>query len=131
MNCFALVLKVCPTVLRDGGEMSFFVPKEITPAARFPICLLDLSLPNNDCLQVLGALRNAERFADMPVIIISSSAKPSPLPENLRTPSLLAHGALEANPTFRFSPPLESIVDFRLITRWDNTRLADRSRSTG
>ncbi len=39
---------------------------------------IDLNLPKNDGIEVLEAIRAVERFADMPVVVISSSASPSP-----------------------------------------------------
>jgi CheY-like chemotaxis protein len=75
------------TVFEDGGAAMAFIRGEHQYAASpVPdIALLDLSLPKNDGLQVLEALRRSERFANMPVIIASSSARPpAPLPESLR-----------------------------------------------
>jgi CheY-like chemotaxis protein len=75
------------TVIDDGGAAMAFIHGEGkhsgTPVP--DIAVLDFSLPKNDGLQVLEALRKSERFADMPVIITSSSAKPpASLSQNLR-----------------------------------------------
>jgi CheY-like chemotaxis protein len=37
---------------------------------------IDLSLPKNDGIQILEAIRAAEKFADVPVVVASSSALP-------------------------------------------------------
>jgi CheY-like chemotaxis protein len=41
------------------------------------IAIIDLNLPKHDGIQILEAIRAAERFADMPVVVTSSSAAPS------------------------------------------------------
>lgn len=66
------------TVIGDGGQAVAFVRGEGEHSGR-PVpdlAVLDLSLPKNDGIQVLEAIRADERFADMPVVVTSSSAKP-------------------------------------------------------
>jgi CheY-like chemotaxis protein len=47
------------------------------PPVRFPTWpSVDSSLPKNDGIQVVEAIRAAERFSDTPIVLASSSAKP-------------------------------------------------------
>ena len=46
------------------------------PWPRPDLAMIDLSLPKNDGIQVLEAIRADQRFADMPVVVTSSSAAP-------------------------------------------------------
>jgi CheY-like chemotaxis protein len=65
-------------VIEDGGRAMAFIRGEGEYSGR-PIpdlAVLDLSLPKNDGIQVLEAIRSDERFANMPVVVTSSSAKP-------------------------------------------------------
>jgi CheY-like chemotaxis protein len=66
------------TVIEDGGGAMAFVRGEGNYAgAPVPdLAVIDLSLPKNDGVQVLEAIRVTERFDDMPVVITSSSASP-------------------------------------------------------
>src|SRR4051794_3687600 len=66
------------TVIGDGGQAMTFIRGEGEYADR-PVpdlAIIDLSLPKNDGIQVVEAIREAERFGDMPIVITSSSAKP-------------------------------------------------------
>jgi CheY-like chemotaxis protein len=66
------------TVLEDGGRAMAFVRGE-AEFAGLPspdLAIIDLSLPKNDGIHVLEAIRAADRFADMPVFVVSSSATP-------------------------------------------------------
>ena len=65
-------------VMEDGGRAIEFVRGEGGHAGR-PIpdlAVIDLSLPKNDGVQVLDAIRADERFAGVPVVLTSSSATP-------------------------------------------------------
>lgn len=66
------------TVIEDGGSGMAFVRGEGQYAGR-PVpdlAVIDLSLPKNDGIQILEALRASERFSDVPVVVTSSSASP-------------------------------------------------------
>src|ERR1043166_3740304 len=66
------------TVIEDGGGAMMFIRAEGRYAGS-PVpdlAIIDLSLPKNDGIQVLEAIRADERFAEMPVVVASSSAKP-------------------------------------------------------
>ena len=70
-------------VMEDGGKAMAFVRGEGDHAGR-PVpdlAVIDLSLPKNDGVQVLEAIRADEHFADMPVVVTSSSAAPARLIE--------------------------------------------------
>jgi CheY-like chemotaxis protein len=65
-------------VIEDGGRAMQFIRNERKYAGS-PVpnlAIIDLSLPKHDGIQVVQAIRAAERFADMPLVIASSSAKP-------------------------------------------------------
>ena len=79
------------TVIEDGGRAIAFVRGEGEYAGS-PVpdlVVLDLSLPKNDGIQVLEAIRATKRFANVPVVITSSS--PSP-------PARLKDGAFASSP---------------------------------
>ena len=66
------------TVIEDGGRAIAFVRGE-GEYANSPVpdlAVLDLSLPKNDGIQVLEAIRATKRFANVPVVITSSSPAP-------------------------------------------------------
>jgi chemotaxis family two-component system response regulator Rcp1 len=66
------------TVIEDGGKAIAFVRGEGGDAGS-PVpdlVVLDLSLPKNDGIQVLEAIRATKRFANVPVVIASSSPSP-------------------------------------------------------
>lgn len=66
------------TVIEDGGRAIAFARGEGEYAGR-PVpdlAIIDLSLPKNDGIQVLEAIREGQRFADMPVLVASSSVVP-------------------------------------------------------
>lgn len=63
------------TVIADGGKALAHVRGEDEHAGK-PVphlAVIDLNLPKNDGIQVLEAIRAVERFAEMPVVVISSS----------------------------------------------------------
>jgi CheY-like chemotaxis protein len=66
------------TVIKDGGRAKAYVRGEGEFAGR-PVpdlAILDLSLPKDDGLEVLEAIRQSEPFANMPIVIASSSPHP-------------------------------------------------------
>ena len=65
-------------VMEDGGKAIEFVRGEGEHAGRAipDLAVIDLSLPKNDGVQVLEAIRADERFTGMPVVVTSSSATP-------------------------------------------------------
>jgi CheY-like chemotaxis protein len=66
------------TVVEDGSRAIAFVRGEGEYAGS-PVpdlAVLDLSLPKNDGIQVLEAIRATTRFANVPVVITSSSPLP-------------------------------------------------------
>ena len=75
------------TVIEDGGSALEFVGGQGKYSDReVPhLAVIDLSLPRNDGIQVLEAIRATERFAGMLVIVMSSSTRP---PARLREESL-------------------------------------------
>ena len=71
-------------VMDDGGKAIEFVRGEGEHAGRAipDLAVIDLSLPKNDGVQVLEAIRADERFACTPVIVTSSSAMRLPASMN-------------------------------------------------
>jgi CheY-like chemotaxis protein len=63
------------TVIADGAEALAFVQGEGKHASNPPpdLVVLDINLPKSDGIQVLRAIRRNERFANIPVVITSSS----------------------------------------------------------
>lgn len=74
------------TVIGDGARAIAYARGEGEHAGK-PVphlAAVDLNLPKNDGVQVLEAIRAAERFDDMPVVVISSSRSSGPNEERLR-----------------------------------------------
>lgn len=69
------------TVIRDGAQALAFVrgEGEYAHSPRPDLAVLDLNLPKNGGLQVLRAIRESKGLADVPVVIVSSSASPQDL----------------------------------------------------
>ena len=68
------------TVIEDGARALAFVRGE-GEFAGSPVphlAIIDVSLPKNDGIQIVEALRGATRFDDMLVVVASSSAAPHP-----------------------------------------------------
>jgi CheY-like chemotaxis protein len=66
-------------VMEDGGKATAFVRGEGEHAGRCPVpdlAVIDLSLPKEDGIQVIEAIRADQRFADIPIVVTSSSAAP-------------------------------------------------------
>ena len=67
------------TVIEDGAEAIAFVLGEGkyagSPAPA--LAVLDLNLPKNEGTEVLQAIRQSKHLANLPVVIMSSSASPS------------------------------------------------------
>ena len=68
------------TVLEDGGAAMAFINGEGKYAGlEVPdLALIDISLPKHDGIQVVEAIRNTERFAQMTVVVTSTSSTPPP-----------------------------------------------------
>jgi two-component system, chemotaxis family, response regulator Rcp1 len=68
------------TVIEDGGSGLAFVRGEGQYSASLvpDLAVIDLSLPKNDGIQVLEAIRASKRFDDMPAVVASSSVSPPP-----------------------------------------------------
>jgi|SRR5208283_2307553 len=66
------------TVMSDGGEALAFVNEEDAFAdAPIPdLAILDLNVPKNDGLEILEAIRSSNKFAGLPVAVLSSSSPP-------------------------------------------------------
>jgi CheY-like chemotaxis protein len=66
------------TVIEDGGRAIAFVcgEGEYAGSPVPDLVVLDLSLPKNDGIQVLKAIRATGRFAGTPVVMTSSSPSP-------------------------------------------------------
>jgi CheY-like chemotaxis protein len=95
------------TVIEDGARAMAFVRGEGEYASSLvpDLVVLDVSLPKNDGIQVLEAIRSTERFASVPVVITSSS--PSP-PDRLKEEHLQVA-------RYIMKPP--DLEDFLLIGR--------------
>jgi two-component system response regulator len=66
------------TVLEDGGEALALVRQE-GKYAGMPapdLAILDLNIPKNDGLEILGAMRANRVYANVPVAVFSSSSSP-------------------------------------------------------
>lgn len=66
-------------VIEDGAEALRFIRAEGIHAGRAVphLAVLDLNLPKNEGTEVLATLRQTAAFADVPVVITSSSSLPS------------------------------------------------------
>ena len=66
------------TVLSDGGEALAFINEEgVYAGAQVPdLAILDLNVPKNDGLEILEAMRSSNKFAGLPVAVLSSSSSP-------------------------------------------------------
>lgn len=67
-------------VIEDGGSGMAFVRGERGYAGS-PVpdlAVIDLSLPKEDGIQILEALRASDRFSEIPVVVTSSSTAPPP-----------------------------------------------------
>jgi two-component system response regulator len=66
------------TVMSDGGEALAFINEEgVHAGAPVPdLAILDLNVPKNDGLEILEAMRSSNKFAGLPVAVLSSSSSP-------------------------------------------------------
>ena len=66
------------TVIEDGERATAFVRGEGEFAGMSvpDLIVVDLNLPKNDGIQVLEAIRAAKPFANVPVVVTSSSSSP-------------------------------------------------------
>jgi CheY-like chemotaxis protein len=99
------------TVIDDGGAALDFVRGEGKYAdSPLPdLAVLDLNLPKNDGLQVLGAIRQNERFAKVPVVVISSMVLTQPLLKDLRVSRYIPKSA-DLDKVLQIGPVLKEIV---------------------
>ena len=99
------------TVIEDGSLALDFIRGEGKYAgAPIPdLAVLDLNLPKNDGLQVLGAIRQNERFEKIPVVVTSSAATMPPLPEQLRVARYIPKPA-DLEEFLQIGPVLKEIV---------------------
>ena len=65
-------------VMKDGAQAIAFVDSlDHNPAApRLDLALVDMHLPKNDGEEILERLRSTERYADTPVVVMTSSESP-------------------------------------------------------
>jgi two-component system, chemotaxis family, response regulator Rcp1 len=62
------------TIIADGREALIYVRD---PDAAVPdLAVLDLNVPKNDGLEILEAMRGADRYTPVPVIVLTSSSSP-------------------------------------------------------
>lgn len=99
------------TVIEDGSVALDFVRGEGkyagTPVP--DLAVLDLNLPKNDGFQVLGAIRQNERFANTPIVVTSSAATIHPLPEQMRIAKYIPKPA-NLDEFLQIGPVLKEIV---------------------
>jgi CheY-like chemotaxis protein len=63
------------TVIRDGRDALIYVRDG---SAVLPdLAILDLNVPKNDGLEILAAIRGSERYAPVPVMVLTSSSSPA------------------------------------------------------
>jgi DNA-binding response OmpR family regulator len=64
--------------MSDGGEALAFINEEgVHAGAPVPdLAILDLNVPKNDGLEILEAMRSSNKFAGLPVAVLSSSSSP-------------------------------------------------------
>ena len=64
-------------VVADGGEVLQIIHQQGALAeTRLDLIILDLNLPRHDGIEILQRLRESERFARTPVVILTSSDSP-------------------------------------------------------
>lgn len=64
-------------VVADGGEVLQIIHQQGALAeTRLDLIILDLNLPRHDGIEILRRLRESERFARTPVVILTSSDSP-------------------------------------------------------
>lgn len=98
------------TVIQDGGAAMAFVRGEGQYAGR-PVpalAVIDMSLPKNDGIQVLEAIRQVERFNHMPVVMVSSSSSP---------PARLAQAQFRIARYITKPPELESFLQIGRVLK--------------
>jgi CheY-like chemotaxis protein len=110
------------TVIEDGGRAMSFVrgDAEYSGSPVPDLAIIDLSLPKNDGVQILEAIRAAERFGDMPVIVASSSAWP---------PARLKAEHLRVARYITKPPDLEDFLHIGTVVR--EILLQNQARRTG
>lgn len=66
------------TVIADGQQALAYVQRRVgrEPGSRPDLAILDLNIPKNDGLEILEAIRAADDFKGVPVVVLTSSASP-------------------------------------------------------
>jgi CheY-like chemotaxis protein len=110
------------TVIEDGGSGLAFVRGggQYSASPVPDLAVIDLSLPKNDGIQILEALRASERFSDMPVVVASSSASP---------PARLKQDDLRVARYITKPPDLEAFLGIGLALK--EILLKNRARRAG
>jgi CheY-like chemotaxis protein len=98
------------TVIGDGAEALSFIQGEgkYAGSALPDLAVVDLNLPKNDGIQILRAIRQNERFANVPVVVTSSS--PSP-------PLQLKSEQLNVSRYIQKPPDLEDFLQIGVVLR--------------
>jgi CheY-like chemotaxis protein len=109
------------TAIEDGADAMDFVRATAKYAGRAvpDLAILDMSLPKNDGLQILEAIRADAAFASMPVIVMSSSARPP------------SHLKLDQLQVMRYIPKPPDLDDFLRIGLVIRDVLESRARHAG
>jgi CheY-like chemotaxis protein len=97
-------------VIEDGGQAMAFVRGE-GEYAGVPVpdlALVDLSLPKEDGIRIIQALRHAGRFDQMPVVVVSSSATP---------PARLKEAHLRISRYMTKPPDLEAFLQLGVVLK--------------
>jgi CheY-like chemotaxis protein len=66
-------------VAADGAQVMRFIHQQesqLQADAQLDLIILDLNLPRHDGLEILRRLREVERFARVPVVVLTSSDSP-------------------------------------------------------
>jgi len=110
------------TVLEDGGQAMAYIrgTGDYAGSPLPDLAVIDLSLPKNDGIQILEALRATARFADVPVVISSSSSAPPPRLDLKR---------LNVSRYISKPPDLEGFLDIGLVLK--NILLQHRTQRAG
>lgn len=64
------------TVIEDGADALEFVKSAATATPLPDLAIIDLNLPKHDGIEILTEMRANRLFADLPVMVISSSSSP-------------------------------------------------------
>jgi two-component system response regulator len=76
-SAFAKLVPPIPlVVVRNGKEVADYLNSAVEANKRPRLLLLDLKLPLMSGLEVLGWIREQERFASLPIAMLTSSTEP-------------------------------------------------------